>query len=137
MKGGRKAMPPSILAARGTSQPCRTDGRTEMVEPNSLPQQPEWLTEEGREVWLDEIGRLSGSRMGTEWDSTQFANYCNLQGRINLAWRTGAPVAMSALMESRRRAEQFGLFGTKSRVKGTGDGQKIKTIFSGHGTREI
>lgn len=85
MKRGPKPDLPSAKLARGTFQPSRNGGLIEATEPNALPVMPEWLTEAGREVWLDDIGRVSSTRLATERDSTMFANYCNLQGAILLA----------------------------------------------------
>lgn len=124
MKRGTKPLLPSEKAARGTLQPCRDAGKVEVIEPDALPVRPDWLTAAGDEVWLDEIGRVAGGKLVSERDSTMFANYCNLQGAINLAWRSGEVPPAAHLMEARKLAEQFGLFGARSRMKvGGSDGQ--------------
>ncbi len=120
MKRGRKPVAPSEKAARGTLQPCRDAGKIEFVEPDSLPQRPDWLTAAGEEIWIEEVGRVMASRLASEKDSTMFANYCNLQGAISLAWRAGDVPPAAMLMEARKMAEQFGLFGARSRVKSSG-----------------
>lgn len=123
MKRGPKALLPSEKEARGTFQPCRDAGKVEVVEPNSMPLKPDWLTAAGEEVWIDDIGRVGHGHLVTERDSTMFANYCNLQGAINLAWRAGEVPPAAHLMEARKMAEQFGIFGAKSRLKvGGSDG---------------
>jgi hypothetical protein len=126
MKRGARALPPAIKQERGTYRPHRDDGRTEidvlapdhghLASPHGLPQQPDWLTEAGKEVWLDNVGRVASNRMVTEADSDMFASWCCLQGAIVQAWRSGTPPPAAHLMESRRMAEQFGIFGRKSRV---------------------
>src|SRR5438067_2223847 len=92
--------------------------RTEMspIEPMSLPRQPTWLTAGGQEVWLDDIGRIAPGRLISERDSTMFGNYYNLQGAIIAAWLSGVLPPAAHMAEARRMAEQFGLFGAKSRM---------------------
>lgn len=116
MKRGRKADPPSVKAERGTLQPCRDGNRVEVIDHLGLPAKPDWLTAAGEEVWIDEIGRVAVGRFVSERDTTMFANYCNLQGAINMAWRSGEVPPAAHLMEARKMAEQFGLFGAKSRI---------------------
>ena len=125
MKRGTKPLPPAMKQERGTLQPCRDAHRFEadtltatesIATPNGLPQRPEWLTEAGYQVWLDDVGRASSHRLATESDSSMFANYCNLQGAIVRCWESGNVPPASHLMEARRMAEQFGIFGRKSRV---------------------
>lgn len=136
MKRGNKGDLPSEKAARGTLRPYRDGGKVEVIEPDALPQQPDWLTEAGRAVWLDEIGRVSAVRMAGERDSTMFAQYCNLQGAIVTAWQSGEVPPAAHLMEARKMAEQFGLFGAKSRVTAGGNGgDKAGNPFARNGRR--
>ncbi len=135
MKRGPKAELPSVKLRRGTHQPCRDAGRIELIEPDALPVQPDWLTDDGRQIWLDDIGRISAHRLASESDSTVFANYCNLQGAIVRAWRSGAVPPAAHLMEARKVAEQFGIFGAKSRVKSGGDGASSGNPFARNGRR--
>lgn len=139
MKRGRKQLPPAVKAERGTFEPGRDAGRTEVLPPGftvatpqGLPQKPDWLTDAGGEVWLDDVGRVSTHKMATESDSTMFAQYCNLQGAINMAWRAGSVPPAAHLMEARRMAEQFGLFGRKSRIisGGLGTGEASNNPFN-------
>lgn len=136
MKRGPKAELPSQKKARGTLQPCRDAGKVEVVEPDTLPQKPDWLTTDGEEVWLDDVGRVMAGRLATERDSTMFANYCNLQGAISAAWRAGDVPPAAHLMEARKMAEQFGIFGAKSRLKVGGDGDRSSNPFARNGTRQ-
>lgn len=124
MKRGTKPKTPTQKALEGTARPCRDAGKVEVIEPNSLPSQPDWLTPEGALIWLDDVGRVADGFLVGERDSTQFANYCNLQGAIVAAWRAGDCPPIAALTEVRRRAEMFGLGGAKSRVL---EGQQPKT----------
>jgi hypothetical protein len=108
---------------KGTYQPCRDHNRVELVAPDALPQQPDWLTAAGEEVWMDDIGRAAQMRLLSESDTTMFGNYCNLQGCIIQAWRAlscgdpaAAPPPISALDHVRKLQEYFGITGAKSRV---------------------
>jgi hypothetical protein len=135
MKRGPKPDLPSQKLARGTFRPSIDAGKVEVIEPNAMPVQPDWLTAEGEEVWMDDLGRVSEGRLVGEKDSTQFANYCNLQGAINKAWRSGECPPVAALTEARRMAEQFGIFGAKSRLQQKGDPGQTKNPFSRNGRR--
>lgn len=109
--------------------------RVELIEPGSLPIQPEWLTPAGQEIWHDDIGRVSTHRLVSESDSTLFTTYCNLQGACSLAWKAGEVPPAAHLMEVRKLAEIFGIAGGKSRVKIGGDGPKPSNPFARNGTR--
>lgn len=122
MKRGRKPDLPSVKEARGTFQKCRDADRVEVIEPDALPSQPDWLTVAGEEIWQDDIGRVAQGKLVTERDSTMFGNYCNLQGAIVLAWRAGEVPPAAHLVEARKMAEQFGIFSAKSRMGNKGDG---------------
>ena len=124
MQRGIKPALPSTKLARGTFQPCRDAQFTQIVEIEALPTQPDWLTDGGLAVWLDDIGRLSSARLANERDSSMFATYCNLQGAIIEAWKSGEVPPASHLMEARKMAEQFGLFGAKSRLTKAAEGTK-------------
>jgi len=50
MKRGTKPLAVAEKSARGTFQPVRDARTVQIVEPSALPQQPDWLTEEGRSV---------------------------------------------------------------------------------------
>lgn len=117
MKRGPKPLTPSEKEARGTVQPVRDRDRVQLVEPAAMPVMPEWLTAEGQEVWLDDLGRVQASRLVTERDSTAFGNYCNLQGMIVRCWRAGKEAPpITALAEARKMMELFGIGGARSRV---------------------
>jgi hypothetical protein len=122
MKRGRKPDTSAQHLAKGTFQPVRHAGQVDImasgasIEPDALPVQPDWLTEAGAAVWLDDIGRVSSTRMATELDSDLFATYCNLQGAIASCWRSGEVPPATHLMEARKMQEIFGIAGAKSRV---------------------
>jgi hypothetical protein len=135
MKRGRRPELPSTKADRGTFRPSRDASRVEVIAADAPPQRPEWLTAAGELVWLDDLPRVLSNRQAAELDSTMFAQYCNLQGAINAAWTGGAaPPPAAYLTEARRMAEQFGLFGAKSRIR-TADGPKDNNPFSRNGRR--
>ena len=135
MKRGTKPTLPSVKEARGTFQPYRDGNKVEIVAPHDLPIEPDWLTPHGSEVWIDEIGRVSASFFVTERDSTMFANYCNLQGAINQAWRAGEVPPAAHLMEARKMAEQFGIFGAKSRLTIADPGKQSGNPFARNGRK--
>ena len=122
MRRGPSKTPPADKRERGTFQPCRDDGVVEVlpegcvVSPRDPPVAPDWLTEAGKEVWMDDVSRVCSTRLVTEMDSTLFATYCNMQGASMLAWRSGSVPPTTHVAETRKMAEQFGLFGRKSRV---------------------
>jgi hypothetical protein len=121
-RGRPPAKLPSQHIADGTFQACRHGDLTEtlpnslVVSPSDLPIPPEWLTEAGREVWDEDIGRVSSIRMVTELDSTMFAQYCNLQGATVACWRSGEVPPAAHLNVLRLMSDAFGLYGRKSRV---------------------
>ncbi|MBP2229653.1 hypothetical protein J2847_002952 [Azospirillum agricola] len=106
-----------------------------MIEPDALPSKPDWLTAAGEEVWIDDIGRVTPDRLATEKDSTMFATYCNIVGAMAEAWRAGSVPPAAHIMEARKMAEQFGIFGRKSRLKVGGDGGKTTNPFARNGVR--
>lgn len=116
MQRGRKAEPPSTKAARGTLQPVRDDGRTEILVPGSPPAQPDYLTPEAIDVWQEEIGRVMAA--GTaEIDSSLFARYCSLEALVRQAFNAGGePPPAAYLTVLRQYAELLGIAGRKSRV---------------------
>ena len=116
MRRGPKPELPSEKAARGTLQPVRDAGRVDILPPDALPVEPEWLPPEAREVWLDDIGRVAAGKLASEQDSTAFANYCCLQAMVTRAWKSGEPPPAAYLSELRKQQEQFGLAGRKSRL---------------------
>ena len=124
MKTGPKAASPAEKRARGTFQPYRDGSAVQIIQPTALPQQPDWLTEEGKNVWLDNIGRVSSVLGAAEVDSDLFANFCNLQGAITKAWRASEVPPVSALMEARKMMEMLRIAGPSSRVVKVSDGPK-------------
>lgn len=135
MKRGPKPDLPSTKEARGTIQKCRDANRIEVIEPDALPAQPDWLTTAGEEVWQDDIGRVAQGKLVNERDSTMFGNYCNLQGAIILAWRAAEVPPASLLMEARKMAEQFGIFSAKSRLQIKGGDGPSSNPFAKNGRR--
>ena len=125
MRRGPKSLTVGEKAARGTLQPVRDAGVVQVVvDPGSLPQRPDWLTEDGLSVWLDNVGRVSAVKGATELDSDLFGNFCNLQGAVAKTWRSGEVPPVSALTEIRRMMELLRLGGPSSRTSKVSDGEK-------------
>lgn len=124
MKPGPKPKLLSAKKAAATYRASRDPGLFEINGGADLPAKPDWLTTAGEEVWLDDLGRVGAGKLVTDRDSTSFAIYCNLVGAITLAWRAGDVPPAAHLAEARRMAEQFGVYGAKSRLVAAGDGGK-------------
>ena len=123
MQRGPKPQLPALKLEKGTYQPCRDGNRVELVAPDELPRKPDWLTAGGEEVWIDDVGRAAQVKLASEADTTMFANYCNLQGCIIMAWRAVAsgdpeasPPPIAAINQVTKMQEYFGIAGAKSRV---------------------
>jgi hypothetical protein len=116
MARGRKLIPPSLKAQRGTLRPHRDKLTFEITTPQSLPQQPDWLlTKAGAIIWLDLVGRAT--QVGaSERDSTTLAMYCNILADIATAAANGFSPPISAYSVAAKYAEMLGLAGVKSRV---------------------
>ena len=116
MQRGRKAEPPGIKAARGTLQPVRDDGRTELLVPGSPPAMPDYLTAQAIDVWQEEIGRVMAAGVA-EIDSSLFARYCSLEALVRQAFNVAEePPPAAYLTVLRQYAELLGIAGRKSRV---------------------
>lgn len=135
MQGSPKRNLPAEKIARGTYRDDRDDGIAEVVVPDALPTSPDWLTTEGEEIWQDDIGRIAAVRLVSEEDSTVFATYCNLMGAIIKCWRAGEVPPAAHLTEARKMAEQFGLFGRKSRLIAGGPDDGKNNPFARNGKR--
>jgi hypothetical protein len=136
MKRGPKPQLPSEKLARGTFQPVRDGNRVEAIEADAMPMRPTWLTPEGEEVWLDDIGRVQPGKLVSERDSTAFANYCNMQGMIIRCWRGNEAPPITAVAEVRKQQEMFGIAGAKSRVTvKSGSGGGSGNAFARNGSR--
>lgn len=131
MKRGPKPQLPSEKRAKGTYQPSRDGHRIEVIEPNAMPQQPNWLTAEAEEVWMDDVGRV---KLATESDSTLFANYCSLQGSLIKAIRSNEVPPITAFTEVRKMQEVLGIGGARSRV-GVKPDAPAGGVFSRNGRR--
>lgn len=131
MKRGPKPVDPSTKKARGTYQKSRDSAsalieamasNVQIIPPDAIPQRPDWLTEHGRYVWDEELQRVLQNGTVTELDTMAFANYCNLQGSIIEAYKAGEVAPAAFMMEVRKMQEQFGLLGSRSRVRPMGKG---------------
>lgn len=133
MQRGPKAQLPSEKRARGTFQSSRDGNKVEIIQSMSTPQQPDWLTSEAQEIWLDDVGRV---KLATESDSTLFSNYCTLQGAIIKAIRNGGEIPpISAFAEVRKMQEVLGIGGARSRLGIAPEGAKGGNVFGRNGRR--
>lgn len=99
------------------------------VDAATMPQMPEWISEDGKLVWLDNIEHVLSHRTVNEKDAAMFATFCNMQALSIKAWKKGEAIPVSHLIETRKMAEQFGLFGAKSRV-GSKAPTNAATVFA-------
>jgi hypothetical protein len=111
-----RRLTPSEKRRRGTLRPYREVGVVELIEPDALPIEPAWLTAEGRDAWLELVGRVAATRLANERDSALFGVLCNLQGNLAACWRAGEVPPAAHLGEFRRLCELFGLAGARSRL---------------------
>ncbi len=117
MKRGPKPLLPSEKEARGTVQPVRDRNKIEIIEPASMPQMPDWLSAEAQEIWLEDLGRVTATRLVTEKDTSIFANYCAMQASIVKCFKANEVPPITALAEVRKLQELFGIGGARSRVQ--------------------
>lgn len=136
MKRGPKADTPSSKLARGTFQPVRDGGKTELIVPGNPPIMPEYLTAEAVCVWEELLGRVMSSGV-TEIDSALFARYCSLEALVRKAFNAGAPPPAAYLTVLRQHEELLRIAGPKSRVGSGGpvDGGKTGNPFARNGHR--
>lgn len=134
MKPGPKPKPPAVKKAQGSYQPSRGGDLVEIPAVSDLPERPDWLTTAGEEVWMDDIQRVTVGSLVTARDSTVFATYCNLMGAIIETWRSGEVPPAAHLSEARKMAEQFGIFGRKSRLVADAGAEKTNP-FTRNGSK--
>ena len=78
-KRGTKPTPTAIKLAEGTFRRDRHgDPATEVKPPEGLPEIPDWMTEEAKEVWEQVFPILDGMRVLTTADRNPLTRYCNL-----------------------------------------------------------
>jgi hypothetical protein len=100
---------------RGTSRWDRDGHVVELIEPDSLPVEPDGLTTGGRSVWLDLVPHCAG-QLATARDGMLLGQLCNLVAACNVAWASGSAPPATFLSELRRLSELFGLAGRRSRL---------------------
>ena len=115
MKPGPKPRGAAEKRRRGTFEPGRHAGQLEPQILELAPlAPPDWLTSEGGQIWARDSALAA--RYVSDLDTSMFANYCNLLGAITKCWQSGDTPPGAYIAECRRMAEQFGLFGWKSRA---------------------
>lgn len=113
MQSGTKSLPDIEKELRGTLRKSRVRDTIPVMDENAKPFFPDFLTEEGKEFWLDVAERINGLN---EIDSVLFGHYCNLAAAVAYAWRSGEIPPINYSIELRRLSELFGIAGQKSRV---------------------
>lgn len=135
MKRGAKPVPRDMKLARGTLQPCRDAGTGyEMVLQSDPPLQPNYLSPEAREVWIEEIGRVMLAGIG-ERDSSLFARYCSTEALARKAFIAGEPPPAAYIIELRRMGELLGIAGPRARTGVKPDGAISGNPFVRNGSR--
>lgn len=134
MKRGPKPETPTTKAARGTFQPARDGGKTEIVVPGDPPMQPDYLTPAAIEVWQEVLPRVMAAGV-TEVDSALLARYCSLEAEVRIAFRSGGDIPSAAYLTVLRQHEELlRIAGPKSRVGvGVGHAAKPANRFAGRG----
>lgn len=127
MKPGPKPKTPEVKMLAGTLHVERDGGKVTITSPNAMPLLPGYVTPDGVEVWERELPRALTARGIDELDSGMFANFCNIQGEIEAAWRRGDEPSVGRLDLVRKMAEQFGLYGLRSRIV-SGDSGKANAF---------
>ena len=137
MKRGPKPETPSTKLQRGTYQPVRDWGKTEVVTPGDPPQMPDYLTPRAIVVWQEIIGRVMALGV-TEADSALLARYCSLEAEVRAAFADpeGEMPSAAYLTNLRQMEELLRIAGPKSRVGGGGgDAAKSTNRFARNGQR--
>ena len=139
MKRGPKAETPSQKLARGTFQPVRDGGKTEIIVPGDPPIRPDYLTADAIDVWQEVLGRVMAAGV-TEVDSALLARYCSLEALVRKAFKADQEPPPAAYLTVLRQCEELlRIAGPKSRVGsgGAADAAKSGNPFkrNGHGAR--
>lgn len=136
MKRGPKPETPSTKLARGTFQPVRDGGKTEIIVAGDPPIMPDYLTPGAILVWQEVLGRVMAAGV-TEIDSALLARYCSLEAIVRDAFKADeAPPPAAYLTVLRQHEELLRIAGPKSRVGGGGiDGAKSQNRFARNGSR--
>jgi hypothetical protein len=116
VRRGKKPNTPAELKARGTFRPVRHQGLVQFEAPVDLPQQPDWLTEAGKQAWDELIEYVAAAKSATAADSALLGTLANLVGASALCWQSGSVPPASHLTEQRRLCELFRIGGAVSRV---------------------
>ena len=136
MKPGAKMLTASEKRERGTFEPGRHGDRIAPDEDAGTPQQPEWLSPFGKEVWLDNVDKVCKANSSAALDTDLLGNFCNLQGAVIAAWRSGGLPPITALVEVRRMMELLRIGGPSSRITKDGNGPATSNPFAKFGKRK-
>jgi len=133
MQPGRKADTAGTKLARGTFQPCRDAGKTQIVVSGDPPQMPEYLTAEAEIVWQETVGRVMHVGV-SEADSSLLGRYCAMEALSRKSLGSGEPIPASVMTALRQMEELLGIAGPKSRIGRVTDG-KSSNPFARNGRR--
>ncbi|VWX51773.1 hypothetical protein [Novosphingobium sp. 9U] len=117
MKRGAKLGNPSTQQLAGT---FRKDRHADVVSiapavPSNTPAQPAYLTADAKQVWSEEIARVTGCG-ATEADSSMFGRYCQMEAAFRVLIAAGELPKAALITELRRSAELLGIAGARSRL---------------------
>lgn len=116
MQRGPKKKSADEKKAVGSYRPCRDDPRIILPTNAAPPQMPDYLTDEAKAVWFEELDRVTQS--GTSiLDSSLFADYCCLAAIVREAFKTGEMPKGNQLVELRKQRELLGIGGAPSRAQ--------------------
>lgn len=110
---GRPAMPDELKRLRGTDQPCRMSGDSDLEGLNYLDKvaSPAWLTTEGKRIFRAKSRQLSALRMLTDMDIDQLAiyasSYAMVMEAIEALQKEGAVIVSETENGVRREANPY------------------------------
>lgn len=116
MKRGPKKKSIEEKKAVGSYRPCRDDPNILIPSNAEPPQMPDYLIDEAKAVWIEELDRVTQS--GTSiLDSSLFADYCCLAAIVRAEFKAGKVPKGNQLVELRKQRELLGIGGAPSRAQ--------------------
>ncbi|MEV5031000.1 hypothetical protein MRBLMC3_000154 [Sphingobium sp. LMC3-1-1.1] len=102
--------------AVGSYRPCRDDPNIIIPANSAPPEMPDYLSDEAKAVWFEELDRVTQS--GTSnLDSSLFADYCCLAAIVRATFKAGEMPKGNQLVELRKQRELLGIGGAPSRAQ--------------------
>jgi len=139
---GRKPQTNEQKAARGETRPCRTAHNIlEFPVVGEVPDPPEWLNDDGKELWNDIAPALFRVKVLTKADLYALSHLCQLHGEtVDGYKRRNSPTA-ATLSQLRYYFAEFGMTpSSRTRIGAATDGKagnkfKNNTKTSADGSR--